>query len=271
MGVADELTGLAASGASGLLEVNAGSVSGRIWLRAGRVGAVSLSTDRAALGMRLVSGGALSLTSLGQALSVQQQHPQMRLGDILVRMGLVDRQQVEAVAWEQMCDDMLAMLEWTAPRTSFLPIPPESLPPGGPSVQELIEASAKRAEQLRNVVQEVGGPDCVPQLGEAAMEVQDTVLRPVEWSVLCRIDGHRTLRTIAEQSGFTLLEAATILQGLVVAGLATMQNTEVPKPVAKPAPWPQADSDPTEFLRELSELGGSTDPFSRRRHAERNR
>jgi hypothetical protein len=107
-------------------------------------------------------------------------------------------------------------------------------------------------------------------------------LRPEEWAVLCRVDGRRSLMSIARQAGFTTLEAASILQGLLAAGLVTVPTPAhlapppvptpaaapvVPEPVAAPvAPEPVADlfDDPSDLLRELSAIGGF-DTSTRRR------
>ncbi len=193
-----------------------------IHLHGGRVALLTGAQTPPALGMRLVSGGLLSLTNLGSALATQDKHPNMRLGDVLVRMGLVDRADVEAVAWEQMCDDMADILTWPEPTVTFTDAESGVVPPPGPSVEELLAAAAQRASQWQHVVREIGGPDTVPALSDDVMLAKDVALRPTDWAVLCRVDGRRSLRTIAKESGFTLLEAASILRGLLAAGLTSV-------------------------------------------------
>lgn len=256
-----ELRALAARGATGRLDVSGTRGSGQVWLAGGRVSHVALSTARPALGMRLVSGGSLSLTNLGAALAMQQQHPTMRLGDVLVRMGLVDRKDIEDVAWEQMCDDVLAMLDWQDPVTQFTALRPDEAPSGGHEVEELLAAAAARGATLHRAMSEVGGPDTVPVLTDVSLQNHDSTLRPVEWAVLCRVDGQRSLRQIAEQAGFTTLEAVSVLKALLAAGLVNVPTSHLQPPPPPMAPMPPQATpsvydDPADLLRELSQLGG---------------
>jgi hypothetical protein len=322
--VAAELRDLAARGATGCLDVTSGQVGAQLVISEGRLHAITRSGAAPALGMRLVSGGRLSLTNLGVALSLQQRHPGLRLGDALVRMGLVSRQEVEAVAWEQMCDDLAAVLLLPGPTATFTPDHGTPAPAEAPAVADVLAAASERMPRWQEVVRAVGGPDTVPDLTDALLAARDESLRPEEWAVLCRVDGRRSLMSIARQAGFTTLEAASILQGLVAAGLVSVPapahppvpavaapqpamdlelpepvvDLELPEPVTAPAvpppvtaaalpapppppaappPAPEASAapaagsavtdlfdDPSDLLRELSEIGGS-DMSARRR------
>jgi hypothetical protein len=263
MGIVAELREQAKRGRSGHLDVVGARVSGQVWLSQGHVCNVSLTGATPALGMRLVSGGKLSLNSLGTALATQKQYPHMRLGDVLVRMGLVTRQDVEAVAWEQMCDAIATLMEATDIACTFSQVPVTACPPPGPSVEELVAAASTRASRWQDVVRQVGGPDTVPGLTDELMKTRDLTLRPEEWAVLCRVDGRRGLASIASQAGFTTLEAASILQGLLAAGLVHVElATPMPAAPVEPTPqtWgtaPDLFDDPSDLLRELSELGGA--------------
>lgn len=238
MDVAAELAEQASRAATGRLDVATAPARARILLREGRVAMVGGVQARPALGMRLVSGGCLSLTNLGTALNTHRQHPEMRLGDVLVRMGLVARAEVERVAWEQMCDDTAAILTWTDPTSTFTPLAPDTVPPAGPSVEELLNATGERARKWQAIVREIGGPDTVPTLSDEVMSAKDAALQPTDWAVLCRVDGRRSLRSIAEQAGFTLMEAASILKGLLAAGLATVPAARMPDTSTRPPSWP---------------------------------
>jgi hypothetical protein len=296
MDVAAELMALATRGATGRLDVVSGSSRAQIHLHGGRVARLTGAKTPPALGMRLVSGGLVSLTSLGAALDTQRQNPDMRLGDVLVRTGLVDRADVETVAWEQVCDDLAEILSWPKPTATFTDVDSGVVSPPGPSVDELLAAAGRRISEWQHVVRDIGGADTVPNLSDDVMSAKDAALNPTDWAVLCRVDGRRTLRAIAKESGFTLLEAASILRGLLAAGLVTVPVTHIvpapprpeawPPPKSAPAPLPEppvdppsaardaprADQpwsvqefdDPADLLRELSQLGGS-DRSPRRR------
>ncbi len=257
MNIAVELRERAGRGMSGRLDVVTARLTAQVWLREGRICTVSLSSATPALGMRLVSGGKLSLNSLGAGLATQRQNPQMRLGDVLVRMGLVTRQDVEAVAWEQMCDGMATLLDCSDSVCTFTSVPAASCPPAGPTVTEVITAAQSRASRWREIVRQVGGSDTVPALTDAVTHTHDMALRPEEWALLCRVDGRRSLHSMAQQAGFTTLEAASILQSLMAAGLVSVPVAPQPAPVETWTSSPDVFDDPSELLRELSELGGA--------------
>lgn len=282
MDLATQLHDAASRGLSGHLDAVSMRLSAQIWLREGRVCTVTLSSATPALGMRLVSGGKLSLNSLGTALATQKQNPTMRLGDVLVRMGLVTRQDVEAVAWEQMCDGVATLLELPDAAYTFTSVPLPSCPPAGPTIDDVLSAARSRASRWQEIVRQVGGSDTVADLTDDVIGGTDLTLRPEEWAVLCRIDGRRSLASIADQAGFTILEGASILQSLLAAGLVTVPRAPllpaepVPAPATAPAPAPAPATvsgwatnsdlfdDPSDLLRELSQLGGAD--FGGRRH-----
>jgi hypothetical protein len=238
MDVAAQLAAAASRTVTGRLEIATSAAAATILLRDGRISAVTGVQARPALGMRLVSGGWLSLTSLGNALAAQSQHPQMRLGDVLVRMGLVSRGDVEQVAFEQMCDDVALILTWSEPVIALTEMMPDAVPPGGPQVDELLSAARERVHTWREMVRQIGGPDTVPQLSDDVMSAKDAALQPTDWAVLCRVDGHRSLRSIAEQAGLTLMEAASILKGLLAAGLTAIPAAHLPPAQSRPPSWP---------------------------------
>ena len=137
---------------------------------------------RPALGMRLVSGGCPSLTNLGAALNTARQHPQMRLGDVLVRMGLVQRHEVEAVAWEQMCDDVAAILAWPDPTQASPALNPDTVPPPGPKAFRNCSGGWERRQRLA-ADRARSGADTVAHLADDAMGARMSALRPTDWAV----------------------------------------------------------------------------------------
>lgn len=275
MDIATELHRLAGTAASGHVDVQSGEVRAQVWLHEGRVASVTVSSARPALGMRLVSSGKVSLAHLGQALSHQKENPHMRLGDVLVRMGLVTRQDVETLAWEQMCDNLAGVLGLPDPAITFTAVAPTAAPPASATVSDVLSAATARMDRLDHVVREVGGPDTVPALSDDLMDSADRTLRPEEWGLLCRVDGHRTLRSISEQAGFSVLEGASILQALIAAGLVTVpvaaptSRSDTPQhaptaPAPPPPPPASPFDDPSDLLRELSDLAGGESGRRRR-------
>jgi hypothetical protein len=281
MDVAARLREEATRGATGRLDIDAGELRARVWLRAGRLSALATSSNRHTLGMGLVSNGSVSLTTLGKAQQMQRQHPGMRLGDVLVRMGRVSPRTVESITWEQMCDDAATVMSWTHPAMTFTDLRPEDVAAGGPEVEEILKATADRREAWQRAVSRVGGPDTVPVLCSGANTAHAS-LRPAQWAVLCRVNGQRSLQVICDQAGLSTMEATAALEDLVTAGLVAVPNPVFPPPdpPAQPEPPPTAEvldpapaaatevvfDDPAELLRELSQLSGTQRPSRRSVH-----
>jgi hypothetical protein len=233
MDVAARMRELAEQAATGALDVTGPEARAHILLREGRMCSVDLS-NRPAPGMRLVSGGSLSLTRLGAAMAAQRQHPGMHIGEVVVRMGLVSRRDVEAVTWEQMRDDIASVLQWPEPTCVFTALGPDTLPSPGPSVPDLLTAADQRVEQWRATVRGIGGAATVPLLRDDELSGRTVDLRPMDWAVLCRVDGRRDLGSIANQAGFTTFEAASVLQDLLAAGLVRVPGAG---PVQSDSAW----------------------------------
>lgn len=237
MDVAARLTELAADKSTGQLEVNGPAGVAHVIVRDAGICSVQILTGQPTLAKRLVSTGRLTLVGFGAAVRVHQEHPQIGLGEALVRMGLVTRPDVEAAQREQICDDIATILSWPGPEVSFHTGATATTPPPTASIDEVLRTAAARSEQLRSIEQAIGGPLAVPAPAEAASTGQIVSLQPADWAVLCRVDGQRTLATIADQTGLTRLEVGEVLRALVDAGLVSVTAPDSPPPpVAQPVP-----------------------------------
>src|SRR5205085_3071800 len=72
------------------------------------------------LGVRLMSSGALTPEALAEALEAQREELQgWRLGELLVHLGYVDREVVEAFVAETVRDAMSDLVRWQTGRWRF--------------------------------------------------------------------------------------------------------------------------------------------------------
>ncbi|HQR80298.1 MAG TPA: hypothetical protein PLT68_08775, partial [Actinomycetota bacterium] len=215
MDVAAHLTGLAARKATGQLEITSSAGTAHLVVHDARLCAAQTSSSRATLVQRLLSTGHLTQVGYGSALRVHQEHSQIGLGEALVRMGLVTRQDMEAAQREQMFGDVATILNWPSPQASFRAGSIGATPPGAVTIEEAIEAALARNEQWHKVEQTVGGLLAIPAPAETAATGQLLALRPAQWAVLCRVDARRTLGAIAEQTGLTRCEVGEALLELM--------------------------------------------------------
>lgn len=234
----------------------------------GAIVGLQIPDHRPRIGMRLVAAGVVSPDQLAAALDTQRREAERdgstgngpRVGDVLVSSGAVSRAVVEQVARAQLADNMASLLTWEVSETRF-----ESVASGGsPSPSELpvnveqllVEADARRPILLE-LLRRQGGPTAVPDLVGVPTFDPHPTLGPHDWALLCKIDGRRKTIELAQSCGFTMLEVAQTLDGLISAGLVSIEQQ------------PPKETRPTSvntaaLLRELSSLAADPGAASRR-------
>ncbi|HTC69717.1 MAG TPA: DUF4388 domain-containing protein, partial [Acidothermaceae bacterium] len=196
-----------------------------VYLRAGLVYAVSVPGQRPQLGARLISSNALVPENLAEALEAQRTELQgWRLGELLVHLGFVEQDVVEDFVQEQVRDGLTDLLAWTSGRWRFRKAEKtrEDVAPPTP-LNELLDEVRVRKSTWEEIVDAVHGPNAVPMLAAHGGEANVT-LDPDTWSLLCKIDGERSIADLARECGFTLFEAGTVVRVLVEAGLVDVEE-----------------------------------------------
>ncbi|MCL6538292.1 MAG: DUF4388 domain-containing protein, partial [Acidothermus sp.] len=254
------LTGLAEQQATGCLHVvDDGGDEALVYFKNGLVYAVAVPGRRPQLGARLISSNVLVPEDLAEALEVQRTELQgWRLGELLVHLGFVEREVVEAFVLEQVRDGFTDLMGWTSGKWRFRKgekTREDVAPPS--SVAELLAEAARRREAWAEVVAAVHGPNAVPILSPRGGEAHVT-LDPDTWSLLCKIDGERTVADLARECGFTLLEAGSIIRNLVQAGLVDVEEELSPEDDAPAAVGVAAQDTPARAPAEqdASDAGG---------------
>ncbi|HWF42711.1 MAG TPA: DUF4388 domain-containing protein, partial [Acidothermaceae bacterium] len=220
------LSSLADEQATGCLHVvdDVGSEA-LIYLKAGLVYAVSVPGQRPQLGARLISSNALVPENLAEALEAQRTELQgWRLGELLVHLGFVEQDVVEAFVQEQVRDGLTDLLTWTSGRWRFRKGEKtrEDVAPPTP-LNQLLDQVRIRKSTWDEIVDAVHGPNAVPMLAAHGGEAHIT-LDSDTWSLLCKIDGERSIADLARECGFTMFEAGTVVRVLVEAGLVDVEE-----------------------------------------------
>ncbi|MGB8649046.1 MAG: DUF4388 domain-containing protein, partial [Mycobacteriales bacterium] len=224
------LRDLADGVASGCLHVLApDGEEARVYLRGGQVYAVQVPGGRPQLGARLVSSGALGPEALAEALEAQRTELQgWRLGELLVHLGYVDQPVVEAFVQEQLREQAGDLLHWTAGTWKFRVnerTREDVAPPT--AVEDLLSEVDRRAAEWAAISEVVHGPDAVPMLSAAGQSDTEMSIDPEAWSLLCKVDGSRTVSDLARECGFTLFEAGQVVYALVRSGLLEVEEVLV--------------------------------------------
>src|SRR5665213_1617916 len=167
------LSSLADEQATGCLHVvdDAGSEA-LIYLKTGLVYAVSVPGQRPQLGARLISSNALVPENLAEALEAQRTELQgWRLGELLVHLGFVEQDVVEAFVQEQVRDGLTDLLAWTSGRWRFRKGEKtrEDVAPPTP-LNQLLDQVRIRKSTWDEIVDAVHGPNAVPMLAAMGSE-----------------------------------------------------------------------------------------------------
>ena len=242
------LRDLGQSGASGVLEINhpAGEMS-HVWVRVGRIYAMQVPGYRPALGIRLLSGGLVSPEQLSAAAAEQRDRfPGHLIGQVLVGMGYVDSQVIDAFVRDQVRDQVADLLDLDVISAEFHEgrhVRQDIIEPT--DIEALLAVARENRDRRADVLNRVGGAHVTPVLGPPGTGPAQTPLGPYDWALLCRVDGRRDLTELARVCGFTVVEAAQVVADLAMTGL-----------LAIPTPAPEDES----ALAPVVELHPPTEP-----------
>jgi hypothetical protein len=221
------LVDLANDAATGCLHIiDPADEEALVFFKTGLVYAVSVPGSRPQLGAKLVSSGALAPEALSEALEAQRTELQgWRLGELLVHLGYVDQPVVEAFIKEQVSEAVWDLLRWTTGRWKFRKNIKAREDVGPPMVVvDLLEHLRERGYEWETISAVVHGPGAVPKLSTRGDTSAETMLDNDAWSMLCKIDGVRSVSDLASDCGYTLFEAGHVIVSLVQAGLVDIDE-----------------------------------------------
>ena len=225
------LRDLGQGAASGVLEIShPGDELSHVWVREGRIYAMQVPGYRPALGIRLLSGGLVSPEQLSAAAAEQRDHfPSHLIGQVLVAMGFVAPDVIEAFVRDQVRDQVADLLDLDVLGGQFHAgrhVRQDIIEPT--DVDTLLATARENRDRRADVLARVGGPTVVPVLGPPTTGPTQTPLGPYDWALLCRVDGRRDLTELARVCGFTVVEAAQVVADLVTTGLLALPRPPQP-------------------------------------------
>jgi DNA segregation ATPase FtsK/SpoIIIE-like protein len=218
---------LANDAATGCLQIlDAGDDEALVFLKSGLIYSVAVPGTRPQLGAKLVSSGAIAPEALADALQAQRTELQgWRLGELLVHLGYVEQPVVEAFIREQVRDALWDLLLWPGETWKFRKNVKAREDVGPPlAVVDLLETLRDRGYEWETISAVLHGPTAVPRLSTRGDSDPETVLDNDAWSMLCKIDGERSVGDLARDCGYTMFEAGQVIVALVQAGLVDIDE-----------------------------------------------
>jgi hypothetical protein len=227
--LAPVLIDLATSAATGSVILNRpDGAEAQLFLRSGMICGISAPDQRSDLGAKLVSSGVLAPEALSDALEAQRTDlSAWNLGELLVHLGYVEEDVIQEFVTEQLHEALWDLLQWNEGRWKFRKNAKirEDIRPPQPVV-ELLETLRERGYEWEEISSVVNSPDAIPVLSARGDGAPETTLDSDAWSMLCKIDGVRSVTELANDCGYTLFEAGQVLVTLVDAGLVDISDVD---------------------------------------------
>lgn len=178
------------------------------------------------IGDILVRMGRLSREQCNAALRIQHtQEPNKPLGAILVQRGMVTLEEIHKCVRLQIEEITYGLFGWHEGDFRFEPDvspPPESVTIPL-SIENIIMEGTRRIDEWARIKDRIPSLDVVVRFSDQPHEKAKGVnLTPDEWRVFARINGVYSIRQIAQQTALGEFEVARIIYGFLSAGLVVL-------------------------------------------------
>lgn len=222
----DVLQLLALGKKSGCLAVADRQNFGYVYFDEGRICYASIVNRRDRIGDLLVKNGRISPEQLEQAIALQEQRRDSKLGELLVEISAVTRKDLENYMQIQIEEAVYYLFTWTQgtfnfeagmrPDQDFLVrITPESL---------LLEG-ARRVDEWSLIEKKIPSFDLIFAVDREHVSDTDVELEQAQKRLLGLIDGQRDVQDLIDESGLVEFEVGKALYGLVTAGFVRRVGT----------------------------------------------
>src|SRR5262249_3913548 len=139
---------------------------------------------------------------------------------------LKNGQMVHAQLGEQAGEEAIyALAIWSSGDFQFTPGEEPNTVSIEKSNTSLLMEAARRLDEWKVLSRKIPGVDYVPIL--VPREASEPVaLSPLEWNIVIKVDGRRTIEELARTVGLSSFDTAKTLYGLVTGGLVEMRSRD---------------------------------------------
>ena len=178
------------------------------------------------IGDILVRMGRLTREQCNTALRIQHtQEPNKPLGAILVQRGMVTLEEIHKCVRLQIEEITYSLFGWTDGDFRFEPdvSPPQESVTIPLSIENIIMEGTRRIDEWTRIKDRIPNLDVIVRFSDQPHEKARGVnLTPDEWRVFARISGVHSIRQIAQQTALGEFEVARIIYGFLSAGLVVL-------------------------------------------------
>ena len=233
----DVLQLLAMGKKTGCLSVTHRNNFGYIYFEKGRIAYASIVNRRDRLGDLLIKTGLVTREQLEQAVGAQAGYKDKRLGDILVAQGLVSRDELHAQVRVQIEEAVYYLFTWSQGSFNFeADIKPEeqdfvvSINP-----ESLLLEGARRVDEWGLISKKIPSFDLVFELDGDRIRQSDVTLTHQQEVLIDCIDGQRDVTSLVDASSLSEFDVGKALYALISAGFLHRVGTSKAEPMVSDA------------------------------------
>src|SRR5215470_13510106 len=146
-------------------------------------------------------------------------------GEIYLNEGRIVHAEMDDQRGEEA---VYALAIWRQGEFRFDPGPPTEQQTITKSNTNLLMEAARRLDEWRVLSKKVPSVDLVPEFVVQENREGQINLNTIEWLILSKIDGNRTIKTIAGAANLSVFDAAKMLYGLIATGLIRLREPGAP-------------------------------------------
>jgi tetratricopeptide (TPR) repeat protein len=207
---------------TGCLSVTDQSRFGQIYFDHGRITYARILNRRDRLGDLLVRDGILAPEALRAVLDRQMAEPHRRLGELLVDEGLLERATLERYIRFQIQEAVYSLFTWSSGGFYFeVGDAPEGELLTSLNPESLLLEAARRVDEWSLIEKKVPSLDLIFEVDPQRLRVSDVELEDEQQRLVDMLDGTRTVQEVVDESGLGEFAVGKSLFGLIQAGFAT--------------------------------------------------
>jgi tetratricopeptide (TPR) repeat protein len=206
---------------TGCLSVADGSRFGQIFFDRGRITFARIVNRRDRLGDLLVRDGVLTQERLDEVLEQQGREPDRRLGELLVERSVISRSDLGRYVRIQIEEAIYHLFTWSRGNFYFeVDEKPDADILVSINPESLMLEAARRVDEWSVIEKKIPSLDLIFEVERARLTDAEMELSPVQLSLVPLFDGTRTVEQVVDATGFTEFDVGKALFGLIQSGYA---------------------------------------------------
>jgi len=204
---------------TGVLQVSDGENDVEIFIKDGVIVYATSSQKEFRLGQLLKTEGVLSSEELQECLQIAQEKDH-QLGRVLVERGYISIDGLKKFLHHQAKEILCNLFLWERGDFEYKDIP---LNVEGKLIipfntMEIIIEASRRIDEWSVITKQIPNDKVVFKISEKMRDTDEIKLRKNEWRILSLINGTRTVKDVAKESGYDKFLAYKIIYSLMMSG-----------------------------------------------------